>query len=304
MDRISNILKVKNVHDYNAFVGADDQHLLASVIEYATVSPILHTRSLFSVYALFLRDDTLEDLSYGCSKYDYHEGTLICVAPGQIGGVEYNGEKFQIEGWALLFHPDLLRGTSLDEQMKSDYSFFSYQINEALHMTGEEREILICCFDQLREELNKEPDNYQDSIIVSYIELILKFCKRFYDRQFTTRKVENSDILTRFETFLREYFATGKQLSDGLPGVQYCAEQLCLSPNYFGDLIKRETGETVTYHVRRFVIEKAKTKLISGESLTQIAYDLGFEYPQHLSRMFKKQTGETPSQYYARIRKK
>lgn len=300
---MNHILKTKNVHDYNAFVGHPDQHPLVSVIEYATVSPILHTRSQFSVYALFLRDDTLEDLSYGCSKYDYHEGALICVAPGQIGGVEYNGEKFQIEGWALLFHPDILRGTSLDNQIKSDYTFFSYQTNEALHMTGEEREILIDCLHQLRGELNKEPDKYQDSIIVSYIELILKFCKRFYDRQFATRKVENSDILTRFETFLREYFAAEKQLSDGLPGVQYCAEQLCLSPNYFGDLIKRETGETVTHHVRRFVIEKAKTKLISGESLTQIAYDLGFEYPQHLSRMFKKQTGETPSQYYARIRK-
>lgn len=301
---MDNILKTKNVHDYNAFVGHPDQHPLVSVIEYATVSPILHTRSQFSVYALFLRDDTLEDLTYGCSKYDYHEGTLICVAPGQIGGVEYNGEKFQIEGWALLFHPDLLRGTTLDHQIKNDYSFFSYQTNEALHMTGEERETLICCLQQLREELNKKTDKYQDSIVVSYIELILKYCKRFYDRQFATRKIENSDILTRFETFLKEYFIAEKQLSGGLPSVQYCAEQLCLSSNYFGDLIKRETGETVTHHIRQFVVEMAKTKLMNGESLTQIAYDLGFEYPQHLSRMFKKHTGETPSEYYEKIRKK
>lgn len=154
---MDNILKVKNVHDYNSFVGHADQHPLVSVIDYATVSPILHTRSKFSVYALFLRDDILEDLSYGCSKYDYHEGTLICVAPGQIGGVEYDGTKFQVEGWALLFHPDLLHGTSLNERIKNHYRFFAYRINEALHMRSDERETIISLLKQLQKELEHNP---------------------------------------------------------------------------------------------------------------------------------------------------
>lgn len=300
---MDNILKAKTVHDYNTFVGHKDQHPLVSVIEYNTVTPILHTRCQFSVYALFLRDDTLEDLTYGCSKYDYNEGTLICVSPGQIGGVEYNGEKFRIEGWALLFSPELLHGTPLGNQLK-DFSFFSYQVNEALHMTAGEREIFIAFLKLIREELEKPHDKHQDSIIVSYIELILKHCLRFYDRQFQTRMVHNSDVLARFENILKDYYEKGKQYSDGLPGVQYCADQLCMSRNYFSDMVKKETGETASEHIRRNVINMAKNKLINGEQITQIAYDLGFEYPQHLSRLFKKYTGQTPSEYYEKIRKK
>ncbi len=303
-DSTNKPLQVKHVNDYAAFVGAPSRHPLISVIDYTTVSPILHTRSQFSVYALFLRDDTLEDLTYGSSKYDYNKGTLICVAPGQIGGVEYNGNKFNIEGWALLFHPELLRGTPLDELIKSQYTFFGYQANEALHMTDEEREIFISLLKQLQRELDNKPDGYQDSIALSYIEIILKYCKRFYDRQFATRKVNNSDILARFEMLLREYFDSEKQLSDGLPTVPYFAENLFLSPNYLGDLIKRETGKTIMQHIRQFVVEKVKTKLFHGETLNNIAYELGFEYPQHLSRVFKKHTGETPTEYYDRVSKK
>lgn len=300
---MNNILKTKNVHDYNAFIGHPDQHPLVSVIEYATVSPILHTRSLFSVYGLFLRNDTLEDLTYGCSKYDYHEGTLICVAPGQIGGVDYNGKKFQIEGWALLFHPDLLNGTPLGSRIK-DFSFFSYQVNEALHMTVEERKTIISFMELIKQELEKKPDVHQDSIIVSYIELILKHCMRFYDRQFATRKVSNNDILSRFEALLNRYYETGKQLSDGIPTVQYCADQLNMSRNYFGDLVKRETDETASSHIQRHLIDRVRDKLMNGEPISQVAYDLGFEYPQHLSRLFKKVAGCTPSEYCEKIRKK
>ena len=302
IDVMSHMLKVKNVNDYSAYLGHSAQHRWVSVIDYAEVTPIRHSLCNYSVYGLFLRDDILIDLTYGLGKYDYNKGTLICVAPGQIGGKEDNGERVEIEGWALLFHPDILRGSPLENKIK-EYSFFSYQTNEALHMTGEEREIFISMLQQLRHELGHRPDKQQDSIILSYIELILNYAKRFYDRQFMTRRQDNNDILARFEKLLDDYYNNGKQLSNGIPSVLYCAEQLCMSSNYFGDLVKRTTGETAGNHIRRFIVEKTKDKLIGGNSISQIAYDLGFEYPQHLSRLFKKQEGCTPTEYTERLQK-
>lgn len=300
---MENILLAKSVHDYNAFIGQPDQHPLVSVIDFAAVSPIPHRRCRFSTYALFLRDDTLEDLTYGCSKYDYHEGSLICMGPGQIGGVEYNGKKFRIEGWGLLFHPDVLHGTSLAEQIK-DYTFFSYQVNEALHMNSDERDTIVTFLKMIQAELEKPRDPYKNSIIVSYIELVLRHCMRFYNRQFATRKAENSDVLARFETILKKYYESGEQLSEGVPSVQYCAGKLFMSPNYFGDLVRRATGLTAGEHIRRHIIRLAKDRLIAGDTVSQIAFELGFEYPQHLSRMFKKVEKCTPSEYIEKIRQK
>lgn len=294
---MDNILKVKNVHDYNSFVGHADQHPLVSVIDYATVSPILHTRSKFSVYALFLRDDILEDLSYGCSKYDYHEGTLICVAPGQIGGVEYDGTKFQVEGWALLFHPDLLHGTSLNERIKNHYRFFAYRINEALHMRSDERETIISLLKQLQKELEHKPDEQQRAIIITYIEQILNFCTRFYERQFASRKAVNNDILSRFESLLHDYCQSEEIVSEGMPSVSYCANRLCMSANYFNDVIKRETGETAGEHIRRYVIDLVANKLMNGETISSNRiYDLGFEYPPTFKSVIQKADGVSPRQ--------
>ena len=294
------ILNAKTVHDYNAYVGHADQHPLVSVIDYAALPPIRHSRTRFSVYALFLRDDCLEDLTYGCSKYDYREGTLICVSPGQIGGVEDNGEVFRIEGWALLFSPELLHGTPLAARMK-EFTFFAYQVNEALHMTAEERATLIALMKQIQEELCRHPDVHQRTILVAYIELILNFCLRFYERQFATRKSSNHDVLARFETLLHDYYKEGRHLSGGLPGVGWCAEQLCMSANYFGDLVKRETGQTAGEHIRRMVIDLAKEQLMDGQPVSTVAYDLGFDYPQHMTRLFKKEVGCTPNEYRMQV---
>lgn len=211
-------LHVQSVHDYSTFVGHTDNHPLISVIEYAKVSPILHTKGEFSVYVLFLLDDTLENLSYGYSNYDYKEGTLVCVAPGQTGGVEYNGKRFERRGWALLFHPDLLHGTSQEHRIAS-YSFFEYQTNEALHMTEHEREIYISLLKQLQRTLGQTDNAYRDSIAVSYIELILKYCKRFYDRQFTTRTAINNDLAVRFQHLLTAYFNDDNLIAQGIPTV-------------------------------------------------------------------------------------
>lgn len=298
---MSTILKVKSVNDYSRYLGCAEQHPLVSVIDYAEVSPIRHSLNNYSVFALFLRDDADVVLDYGCGKYDYNKGTLLCVAPGQVGGKEDNGEWVAIAGWALLFHPDLLHGFPLEKHIR-DYSFFDYRVNEALHMTDEEHDLLVSLMRQIRDELGKKPDELQNAILVGYIELMLNFCQRFYNRQFITRKVENSDILVRFNSLLHDYFEEKQQFVHGLPTVQYCADKLCMSPNYFGDVIRKTTGDTASNHIRQFVIQLAKNGLAAGETVSQVSDRLVFEYPQHFSRMFKKQEGITPSEYVVKMR--
>lgn len=296
-------MKIKNVSDYSRYVGHTNRHSLVSVIDYEEVSPIRHSLNNYSVYGIFFHDEADIDLSYGCGKYDYKKGTVICVAPGQIGGKEDNGERVTLTGWALLFHPDLLHGTLLEKNIKN-YSFFDYRVNEALHMTNEEHDIFVSLIRQIRDELQNRQDELQNAIIVGYIELLLNFCQRFYNRQFITRKLENSDILMKFDSLLRDYFEEKIQQTLGLPTVQYCADKLCMSPNYFGDMIKKTTGDTASNYIRQYIIQRTKNELTAGASISQVADELGFEYPQHFSRMFKKQTGMTPSEYCELIRKR
>ena len=299
---MNKILKVRNVGDYSRWVGHTDRHPLVSVIDYAKVSPVRHSLNNYSIYGIFFHDEAEIDLAYGCGKYDYKKGTVICVAPGQIGGKEDNGERVMLTGWALLFHPDLLHGTTLEKAIKN-YSFFDYRVNEALHMADEEHGILTSLMRQIRDELRKRHDELQDSIIVGYIELVLNFCQRFYNRQFITRKFDNSDMLMKFDRLLHDYFDGNMQLTLGLPTVQFCADKLCMSSNYFGDMIKKTTGDTASNYIRQYIIQRAKNELATGESIARVAYGLGFEYPQHLSRMFKKLTGMTPSDYYESLRR-
>ncbi|WP_418233446.1 helix-turn-helix domain-containing protein [Butyricimonas virosa] len=300
---MSNIYKVKNTGDYSRYLGQTDRHPLVSVIDYTEVSPIRHSLNNYSVYGMFMHEHLPVELTYGCGKYDYTSGTLICVAPGQIGGKEDNGERIDLDGWALLFHPDLLRGTPIEKTIK-ECTFFDYRINEALHMTDEERDIFVSLMRQIKRELTNSRDDFQDRIIVEYIGLLLNYCIRFYNRQFITRKLENSDILMKFNSLLHDYFRDKKQLTMGLPTIQYCADKLCMSSNYFGDLVKKATGDSAGTHIRQYVIQQAKNELATGASVAQVAYTLGFEYSEHLSRMFKKETGMTPSEYHDMLRKK
>ena len=226
---------------------------------------------------------------------------MICVAPGQLGGKEDNGERVRLTGWALLFHPDLLHGTRLEKEIRT-YSFFDYRVNEALHMTEEEQERIVAILRQVKEEIEAPHDEMQDSILVGYLSVLLRYCQRFYHRQFLTRKVENTDILKRFDRLLQEYFDKGLRQSEGLPTVRYFADRLCLSANYFGDLVKKTTGDTAGNRIRSHVVRMAKNHLASGLSISETAYRLGFTYPQHLSRMFKIQTGMTPSGYIRSLR--
>lgn len=297
---MSNIYKVRNTGDYSRYLGQTDRHPLVSVIDYTEVSPIRHSLNNYSVYGMFMHEHLPVELTYGCGKYDYTSGTLICVAPGQIGGKEDNGERIDLDGWALLFHPDLLRGTPIEKTIK-ECTFFDYRINEALHMMDEERDIFVSLMRQIKRELTNDRDDFQDQIIVEYIGLLLNYCMRFYNRQFITRKLENSDILMKFNSLLHDYFRDKKQLTMGLPTIQYCADKLCMSSNYFGDLVKKATGDSAGTHIRQYVIQQAKNELATGATIAQVAYTLGFEYPEHLSRMFKKQTGMTPSEYCTQV---
>lgn len=293
---MAKILKVNKTSDYSSYLGVIDRHPLITVIDYTEISPIRHSLNSYGVYGLFLQNDNNLDLMYGCGKYDYKDGSLICVAPGQIGGKEDNGERVKIGGWALLFHPDLIRGTTLGREIKT-YSFFDYSVNEALHTNEQEYATLVSFLRQIKVETEAVRDAVQDQILVGYISLLLKYCQRFYNRQFMTRKLVNNDILIRFDEFLNDYFAQGRQTAEGLPSVSVCAEHLCMSPNYFSDLIKKMTGESPGRHIRHFVIRLIKSELATGLTVAEAAYKLGFDYPAHLTRLFKKETGQTPTAY-------
>ena len=290
------ILKVNKTSDYSGYHGLTDRHPLITVIDFSEISPIRHSLNKYGVYGVFVQEDNDLDLMYGCGKYDYKDGSLICVSPGQIGGKEENGERVSIGGWAMLFHPDLIRGTQLEKYI-TNYSFFDYSVNEALHMNEKEREIVVSIFKRIKSEIENPHDDLQNDILVSYISLLLKYCQRFYNRQFLTRKLSNNDILSKFDSFLKEYFTENRHTSSGLPTVSICAEHLCMSVNYFSDLIKKMTGESAGRHIRQFIIRQIKNELASGLTVAEAAYKLGFEYPAHLSRMFRKETGITPTQY-------
>lgn len=293
------IVKIETVDDYNEYWGIETRHPAVNVMEGSQVTrPIPNCRKNFGVYVVFLKDIRCADyLKYGRSTYDYQENTLLFVSPGQVLGYPADGSTFQAKGWCLYFSPELLRGTQLGRHIK-DYTFFSYDVNEALHLSLQERETIIDCMRKIDEEINNGADRHSNTIITSAIELLLNYCTRFYDRQFITRKKANKDILTRFEELLDGYFSSDKPGQHGTPSVAYCAQQLHLSANYFGDLIKKETGKTAQEYVQQKIMDTAKNMLAtSGATVSEIAYALGYQYPQYFSRAFKKLVGCTPNEY-------
>ena len=294
---MDDIINISSIHDYNEFLGIETLNPLVTFIDFRQVKVLKHKKKLYGFYGIYLKEKIHGELTYGRNRYDYQEGTLVFVAPGQVAGIGDGGETPNPEGYALLFHPDLLRGTSLARKMK-EYTFFSYEVNEALHMSGRERQTIFNCFTEIQEELRHSIDKHSRSIITSNIEVLLNHCLRFYDRQFATREAINSDVLTRFEELLAGYFDSGKPEQIGLPTVAWCADQLHFSANYFGDLIKKETGKSVIEYIHLTVINRVKDLLAStGKTVSEIAYEVGFQYPHHLSRMFKKVAGCTPNEY-------
>lgn len=237
---MGNIIKLETIQDYNALLGAETLHPLVSITDFSKLKSIKHCRKNFGFYCVFYKELKCGTLQYGRSKYDYQNGTLVFISPGQVAGIDDGGETLNPKGLALMFHPDLLYGTPLARRMK-DYTFFSYESNEALHMSERERQIILNCFNEIKEELEHAIDKHTKQIIASNIETLLNHCIRFYERQFITRENVNRDLLGNFEQILNSYYASEKPQTTGLPSVGYCAEQMHLSPNYFGDLIKKET---------------------------------------------------------------
>ena len=297
---MSDIVKYDNIFQYNESRGVETLHPLVSVIDFSKAEPIPpgHYRHRFGFYAVFLKDVKCGDLRYGRNYYDYQEGTLVFMAPGQVVEVEVK-DKPQVppKGRALLFHPDLLRGTSLGRNI-AGYTFFSYEVNEALHLSEQERQVVMDCLQNIQSELKHAIDKHSRTLIVSNIELLLNYCTRFYERQFITRVNANRDVLAGFEHLLGDYFRDDRPEREGVPTVRWCAEQLHLSPNYFGDLVKKETGKSAQEYIQSKVIDIAKERIFdTSRSISEVAYSLGFRYPQHFTRLFKKVVGCSPNEY-------
>lgn len=294
---MNNLRRFETINEYNAFNNHETLHPLVNVVNLSKANPRQGSQMYFGFYTIFLKDVKCGDLIYGKHTYDYQEGTLVFIAPGQVAGVNSKGETYQPKGYALVFHPDLIYGTSLGKHIH-DYTFFGYQSNEALHISERERQIVLDCFSKIEFELKQSLDKHSKTLIVNNIELFLNYCVRFYDRQFITREKVQKDILQKFESLLNHYFQSDKPQTIGLPSVAYCAEQMYLSANYFGDLIKKETGKSAQEYIQLKLMDIAKEKIFdTSKSISEVAYELGFKYPQHFTRLFKQRVGYTPNEY-------
>lgn len=294
---MENIQRFETVSQYNSFNNQETLHPLVSVLDFSKSNPRRLRKTYYGFYLLILKDVVCGDLLYGKNTYDYQEGTLVFIGPGQVFGADRGEELYQPKGFGVVFHPDLIRGTSLGQRIQ-DYNFFSYQVNEALHISERERKLVLDCFSKIQYELEHAVDKHSKMLLADNIELLLNYCLRFYDRQFITRELVNQGILERFERLLIDFFSSEKPQEVGLPSVTYCAGELHLSPHYFGDLVKKETGKTALEYIQLKLIDVAKERIHDPKlSLSDIAYGLGFKYPQHFTRLFKQQVGISPKEY-------
>lgn len=296
MDKIETY---NSIDDFNKAFGIETLHPLVNIADVAKTKRVeIEGCHCFNFYTIFLKDVKCGDIKYGRNYYDYQDGTLVFMAPMQIMSME-NRRPEAAKGWVLMFHPDLLRGTQLGRNLK-DYSFFSYEVNEALHLSEQERRTVLECFRNIENELRHAMDKHSKDLIVSNLELFLSYCRRFYERQFITRSHVNSDILTRFERVLDEYFRSELPKRLGIPSAKYCADKMNFSVNYLSDLLRKDTGKSTLEHIQLRLVEAAKERLFdTNKSISEIAYELGFEYPQYFSRLFKKRVGMTPNEYRA-----
>lgn len=293
------MVRIESIDDYNRLYGIETKNPLVTVadIDNADSSAFEDEVSYsYGVYALFLKQTYCGDITYGRMPYDYQEGTVTSFAPGQVVHMKFKPNiKPRVLG--LLFHPDLIRGTSLGQGIKQ-YSFFSYSSREALHLSEQEKAIFKDCLDKIRIEIERPIDGHSKKLICRNIELLLDYCMRFYERQFITRHNANTDVLAKFEEELDNYFTGDTARLNGLPTVKYFAEKCFLSPNYFGDLIKKETGRTPQDYIQSKITGLAKEQLLgTKKTINEISYQLGFQYSQHFNRYFKRSTDMTPTEY-------
>lgn len=294
------IIRIDTIDEYNKLFGWETKHPLVTVIDMKKVDPERvpggEVAYSYGVYALFLKQTYCGDITYGRQPYDYQEGTVTSFAPGQVVHIKHKPD-YKPNALGLLFHPDLISGTSLGREIRH-FSFFSYSSTEALHLSEKERQIYTECLANIDAELDRGIDRHTRPLICRNIELLLEYCMRFYDRQFVTREHVNHDVLIKFERLLNDYFEGHKAAQLGLPSVRYFAEHCFLSPNYFGDLVKKETGRTPLEMIQNKVMDIAKNELLgTSKTISEISAQLGFQYSQHFNRYFKKSVGMTPSEY-------
>lgn len=264
---MGDITRIDTVQQYCDLFEVEALHPLVSVVNCYEVQPIRHSKKLYNIYAVLLKDTDCGTMNYGRSLYDYEKGSMLFIAPGQVMGSDDDGSLHQPAGWALMFHPELLRGTSLAHIIK-EYSYFSYNANEALHLSEQERKVVIECINNVAEELRLPIDKHSRSLIIDTMKLLFDRCIRFYDRQFITRENANNDLLARFELLLNNYYHSALPTSKGIPTVQYCADQLCLSTNYFSDLVKKETGMSAIKHIQQKIMDIAKERIMNTQKVS------------------------------------
>ncbi len=291
------ILKVENPNDYAKFVDAPVLHPLVSIIHYDELAPFRHSLNNYGVYGLFIQRQFPFNLSYGMRKLQVSDGSIIAVEPGQIGGLEDNDERISLCGWVLLWSPELLHGTDLERQIDR-YQFFSYFFDDSLHMEPDEW----LCITQLVAQMRQELQTHEDSpslrnILLGYLRLILEYCNRIYFRQLSEKDTDRNDVLKRFHDKLQTYFRENRQLSEGLPTVAWCASELAYSPRYFGDIVHKATGGTAIGYIHNYIINQAKSLLMQGHNISETSRLLGFDFPHHFTRLFKRITGLTPSEF-------
>lgn len=299
MDRI---YPIENIVDYNADNNAKTLNPLVSIIDFSKADlrnwgDVDTIKFQYGLYCIYLKDVKCGDMKYGRHYYDYQAGTLVFFQPGQVSEFDNPKVSYQPVGYGLIFHADFLMGTHLGKNMVQ-YPFFNYQSNEALHLSDDERALILDCFDKIHYQLQQPVDKHSKKLISSNIELFLDNCQRFYDRQFITRENINKGIVAKFEVLLNDYFNSENPQNLGLPSVAFFADSLHLSANYFGDLIKKETGKSAKEYMLNKTIEIAKNKVFeSDKTVNEIACELGFKYPQHFTRLFKQHVGKTPNEY-------
>lgn len=290
-------IRLDSIDAYNRLYGLTTYHPLVSVIDLKKATKRFdRLRMDYGVYALYLKNGVNCTLKYGREYYDYQEGTVVCFSPGQVIDVDTTGEPIAPDVVGLMFHPDLICGTPLADKI-NNFGYFRYAQKEALHLSDKERAIFLDCLDKIREETEHPVDTHSADLISANIQVLLEYLNRFYDRQFITRHKVNSSVVANFEKQLAEIYS-GKTALSEVPRVSYFAEKANLSPGYFGDLIKRETGSTPQEIISLRIITEAKRRLAATDTdISVIAYDLGFQYPQHFSRLFKRVTGKSPSAF-------
>lgn len=294
------LIKVETITKLHSLAGLPaPKHPLVSVVSMCNMTSKIMEDVTFvpELYMISLKMGMQGSIKYGRNSYDFQEGTMVFTKPFQALTIVAAEQVSDQEGWSLIFHPDLIRKSELGKTI-DNYTFFSYDVNEALHLSEDERDSVTDLVRKIEKEYNNNIDRHSQDLIIANIELLLRYCTRYYDRQFYTRTNLNKDMVSGFERMLKEYYTSNKQMESGVPSVKYCAGEMNMSSHYLSDMLRKETGKSAQEHIYNFLINRAKTMLLSSaDSISRIAYDLGFEYPQHFSKLFKSKTGQSPAAY-------